>query len=242
MIISEKWKYIFVGLPFSASSAISKELVKRYDGFPVASKHANITELISTGVDISKYYIFAVYKDPIDIEFTCYNKLITNAYGIYTNQNYFYENGGWLSKRERRIYHKVKKKKLDFNDYLCLKHIVPYDNPFSLNRPYLNKILDFNRLNISFQEALRDIGINIKRDIPVFNETDKPDHIRVDNAIATKIFAPYYYYNYIPGAEKPNFYDAMIYRINQPVRFRKWKRFDQAMRKRAIDGYDYLDE
>ncbi len=32
MIISSKYRYIFVGLPYSGSSAISKELVEHYDG------------------------------------------------------------------------------------------------------------------------------------------------------------------------------------------------------------------
>ena len=32
MIISHKHKYIFIGLPFSGSSAISKELIEEYEG------------------------------------------------------------------------------------------------------------------------------------------------------------------------------------------------------------------
>jgi len=47
VIISEKWKYIFVGLPYSASSAISKELIEKYDGKPLLGKHSNITDLVS---------------------------------------------------------------------------------------------------------------------------------------------------------------------------------------------------
>ena len=34
MIISHKYKFLFIGLPFSASSAISKDLHLKYDGEP----------------------------------------------------------------------------------------------------------------------------------------------------------------------------------------------------------------
>ena len=32
MIIGHKYKFLFIGLPFSASSAITKELHKEYEG------------------------------------------------------------------------------------------------------------------------------------------------------------------------------------------------------------------
>ena len=40
MIISYKYKFLFIGLPFSASSAITKELHKEYEGKPYLRKHS----------------------------------------------------------------------------------------------------------------------------------------------------------------------------------------------------------
>ena len=40
MIISHKYKFLFIGLPFSASSAISKELHLQYEGEPFLRKHS----------------------------------------------------------------------------------------------------------------------------------------------------------------------------------------------------------
>ncbi len=40
MIISHKYKFLFIGLPFSASSAISKELYLEYDGEAYLRKHS----------------------------------------------------------------------------------------------------------------------------------------------------------------------------------------------------------
>ena len=44
MIISHKYKFLFIGLPFSASSAISKDLHLKYDGEPRLSKHSLFIE------------------------------------------------------------------------------------------------------------------------------------------------------------------------------------------------------
>lgn len=85
MIISHKYKYIFIGLPFSGSSAISKELIELYDGESIFMKHTNIQAILNTKkIDISKYFVFAVYRDPLDITRTTYSKYLNNAKGVYT--------------------------------------------------------------------------------------------------------------------------------------------------------------
>ena len=92
MIISHKHKYIFIGVPFSASSAISKELIELYDGISIFAKHTNIQAILgSEKIDISKYFVFAVYRDPVDITRTMYSKYINNAKGVYTNKKFLIE-------------------------------------------------------------------------------------------------------------------------------------------------------
>ena len=48
MIISHKYKFLFIGLPFSASSAISKDLHLKYGGEPRLSKHSLYREFKKT--------------------------------------------------------------------------------------------------------------------------------------------------------------------------------------------------
>ena len=65
MIISHKNKYIFIGLPMTGSSAISKELIEYYGGESIYMKHTNIPYLIKkTNINIKDYYVFGVYRDP----------------------------------------------------------------------------------------------------------------------------------------------------------------------------------
>lgn len=245
MIISRRWKYAFVGLPFSASSGISKELVNFYDGEPISWKHSNVTDLIERGFDLSDYVVFAVNRDPQDIAFSHYNKMLTNAYGVFTQPDYFRENGGWVSRRARKVFNAVTCNDLDFSGYLDIQYRVPYDSVFSLNRPYLNYILDFEDLAGSFENLLMQIGIDPIRKIPIFNDTKKTSLMTpLDGDKRMKIFGPYLHYNGLARQNGAllNLRQNSIYKSIQPIRFARWKRIDRNMRKREINDYDYLND
>jgi len=175
MIISHKHKYIFIGLPFSGSSAISKELIEHYDGELLMAKHTNINHLLkSKNINIQDYFVFAVYRDPIDILNTAYSKFVNNSKGVFTNKKFFLENGGHVSIRKRRLFKKIQEEHLTFYQFIStsLKNI-PYDNVFSLNEPYLNYVINFENLSENFKYALSHIEIKPKRDLPVYNKTSK---------------------------------------------------------------------
>lgn len=241
MIISEKWKYLFVGLPFSASSAISKELVECYDGRPVLWKHANITDFIAERGNHSGYFCFAVYRDPLEITFSHYNKILTNAYGEFTNHKYFAENGGWVSKRVRRIFHEVRNHDLSFDEYLKLSYKVPYDSVYSLNSKHMDCIIDFTDLNNSFLRALEQTGITPVRDLQVLNKTKKPASMYVKDETFQKVFAPFLQFNKIEAHVKASFYDNLLYRAAQPAKFWMWKKADRAKQARAKESYAFID-
>jgi len=89
MFISEKYKYIFIGLRFSASSALSKELIEMYDSEPILHKHANIPYFIKKypKLEINQNFKFAVLRDPVQIMHTIFNKYLTHAHFVLLIQN-----------------------------------------------------------------------------------------------------------------------------------------------------------
>lgn len=199
MIISYKYKYIFIGLPFSASSAISKELLEHYDGEALLAKHSNIPLLKSERSDINlkEYYVFAVYRNPVEICFSVYNKFLTNAYGVFTDSKYFIENGGHVTKRAREKYEIVQNEKLSFEDFLIRYYSkLPYDNFLSLNKDYLKGIIYFDRLNEGFLECLKEIGIGAKRDLPLHNTTKKEiESYTLSPILDERLFYSFRYHN-----------------------------------------------
>lgn len=176
MIISKKYKYVFVGIPFSGSSTISKELIKYYDGKKIYNKHSNIqTFLRDKRYNSDEYFIFGVYRDPFSLLTVSYNKIIFNANNIYTDKKFLIENGGHISKYAVNLYNKVIKNKSSFSEYLKMRSysLIPYDFVFSINEKYLNYIMDFNNLSLEFDRVLSLIGLEKKRDLPVYNKTKK---------------------------------------------------------------------
>ena len=113
MIISHKYKFLFVGLPFSASSAITKELYDNYEGKPYLRKHSLIHEFNKTAtLEEKQYFVFAVLRNPMEIAVTVYEKMKTNAKGNFTNPDLFTENGGHITKNHKKRFNYIKNKTL----------------------------------------------------------------------------------------------------------------------------------
>ena len=176
MIINEKYKYVFVGIPFSGSSAISKELVEFYGGKKIYGKHTNIQMFLNDKrYKSDEYFIFGVYRDPFSILAVTYSKYLYNAKNVYTNKKYLIENGGHVSKRAIKLYRKIHNDNLSFLDYLRIKStfFMPFGFVFSINEKYLDYCIDFNNLSEDFNKVLLKIGLEKKRDLPIYNKTSK---------------------------------------------------------------------
>lgn len=172
MIISKKHKYIFVGLPFSASSAISKELIEQYNGLSFLQKHSNIP-ILKNKISLKNYFVFGVYRNPIEICFSRFMKLKYNEKGIFTNSKFFKENGGHINLKTRKLRDRILDEDWTFDDYLNhqSKGLIPYDNYFSINKKYFSFVMNFGRLSSDFEVALKKCGIEPKRSLPVYNKT-----------------------------------------------------------------------
>lgn len=196
MIISFKHKYIFVGLPNSGSSAISKELIENYDGVSIENKHTSIPYFKwKHKVDLNDYFIFGVYRDPIDICFSQFSKIKVNAKGAYTNSLLQKRNGGFVSKRDYAFFLEVQNSNLSFEQYLTKKYFfIPYDNLFSINKKYFNFIINFNSLNEGFKEALSLCNLKVVRDLPLYNKTIvKNSCPELNFKLISNIFSPFYF-------------------------------------------------
>ena len=234
MVISHKYKYIFIGLPFGASSAITRELMHNYDGESLFDKHANIPVLLKAKpeINIKDYFVFVVVRDPIEMSFTHYNKFLTNAYQVFTDPQYFIENGGFVDKASRNFYHKFHEKKRSFEDFLKMKYRYrPYDNNLSLNAKYLNGWIDFDNLNEDFQKILKQIGVPVLRELPMYNRTKKVSTDKeISPALKRKIFGPFLNYNkqLFPGEKDltVSAFDKFIFKVFKTIRDRKILNYD----------------
>jgi len=172
MIISHKYKFLFIGLPFSASSAITKDLYAKYEGEPYLRKHSLYQEFIKVATKKEKdYFVFAVLRNPMEIAVTVYSKMKTNAKSNFTNPELFKENGGHITKLQRLKFKFIKNNNTTFQEYFLKFYTKPYDN---LSRITLNNcdfIIQYENIANDYILALKKAGINNPSPLPVANKT-----------------------------------------------------------------------
>jgi hypothetical protein len=202
MIISYKYKYIFVGIPYSASSAISKELIEKYEGEFILNKHSNIPYLLSNvKINIEDYTVVGVYRDPLDILFSRYNKLKNNPDSRYTDPSFAAINGGYVTAKAITLSHKIRIDKISFPEYLKFTSkkkgvILPYNNEFTINKKYFNFILNFENLDHDFQNFLNKINVEKSGELNKLNKTKKElAESNLDKDFLKKYLSPFYHFN-----------------------------------------------
>ena len=173
MIVSDKHKYVFVETPHTGSSAISKELVEKYDGKKVLYKHANYHEFLKIATQKQKkYFVFAGVRNPLEEAISLYNKFLTNHNDIFTDPSKLIKNGGWISERKVEIFRMVRKNK-DFAEFVRKYYPGIYTSNININKKDCDYILRFERLEEDFTKVLKKLKVKKKRKLPVVNKTNK---------------------------------------------------------------------
>lgn len=172
MIISHKYRFLFIGLPYSASSAISKDLHLRYQGLPLLRKHSLYYEFekIATSEE-KKYFVFAVLRNPMDIAITIYEKMKANTKGNFNNPKLYTENGGHITQRHREIFTFINENNASFQSYFKKFFTKPYDNLFSMTKKNCDFVIRYERIQEDYLSALKKIGVCNPKPLPVANKT-----------------------------------------------------------------------
>jgi hypothetical protein len=196
MVISDKYKYIFIETPHTGSSAISIELVKKYSGRKILNKHANYHEFLKiANKEQKEYFVFAGIRNPLDEAVSLYNKLLTDHNEAYTDPNRQLSRGGWVTKRKAEI-HKLVKSGRGFGEYLRKYYPRTYTSNINVNKKDCDFIIKFESINEDFESVLKKLGIKQIRPLPVVNKTKKKGNFNQyytenEKEYATRIFAPF---------------------------------------------------
>ncbi len=176
MIISHKHKYIFVELPQTASSAIAKELKANYDGHEILFKHALYsTDFLKQAKPEEKQFkVISGLRNPMDICVSNYFKFKTDHENRYSNPRLMQH--GFLRKYimrwwNVRQYKNIIGKGETFEQFFTRAYSVPYASWSIIEHKRMDFIIRFENLNTDFAEALKVIGVEKVRDIPVANKT-----------------------------------------------------------------------
>lgn len=172
MIISHKYKYIFIEVPRTACTAIANELCLNYDGQRILHKHTLYPEFFRmANAEEKTYFVFAGVRNPLEIVVGDYFKIKNNHKGNYTNPKSWRKNGGWLNERDLEKFNWIKNTNADFPSFFLKYYKLPVDNLISLNENRFDYIIRFENLQDDFSQALELIGITKKRSLPSINKT-----------------------------------------------------------------------
>lgn len=201
MIISHRYKYLFIEIPNTASTSISMELREFYSGEPILRKHANYFEFQKIASNREKqYFVFTVLRNPLDRVISFYlTNLHNQGYWQYkTKRDFLLNNMEVLPKLQIKIFNYVQKKDITFEDFL--RKIRFYSFPFvgmiNLCKPFCNFIIRFERLNEDFSHVLKLLEIPQIRPLPHQNptlkkENDFNDYYECSINYIIKIFGPF---------------------------------------------------
>lgn len=126
MIISHEYKYLFVELPRTGTTAIAKELIENYKGESVfnthsKNKHAHYDDFLKQASDEEKnYFVFSCIRNPIDRTLTRYYKLKTKYMNPEEDIARFKKQGRKVSLQTYYLYLQFKfihKKNASFSQY-----------------------------------------------------------------------------------------------------------------------------
>jgi hypothetical protein len=176
MVISHTYKYLFVELPLTGSTAIHRELLTHYDGEPLLRKHATYSDFLKiASSEEKKYFVFSGIRNPLDYTVSLYFKYKTDHKLKFTNPRKIKKRKGIVSYIDTIKYHFIKEQEADFPSYFKRFYRIPYNNWSYMSHKQFNFIIHFENLQEDFNRALGMMGIETIRPLPVVNKTNQRD-------------------------------------------------------------------
>jgi hypothetical protein len=179
MVISRQYKFVFVELPLTATTAISKELREMYDGEPFLHKHATYRRFLKTASpEIRTYTPVSNIRVPLDQAVSMYFKYKNDKeLGdlMLTGKNKK-QNGTSL-----RLYLSIRRHKTragyvlnnnaTFEQYFFKFYKLPYSDWSVLDHKKFEHLIRFEHLAEDYKKVFTEIGVPVRRDLPAANKT-----------------------------------------------------------------------
>jgi len=228
MIVSDKYRYLFLETPHTGSTAVSKELVECYGGREILHKHANYCEFARAyPASAENYFVFAGVRNPLDEAASLFNKFRSNHKNNYSDVSKQKQQGGWVSKKNIEIFRLVQTKG-DFGKYMRDLYRKVYNNNINVNKKYCDSVMRFEHLDTEFANVLERIGVEKHRSLPVVNRTSKAGSFEEyysdsDIELCVRVFGAFMAeWDYaFPGsweAGQPNFINKLTYNLAKIAR------------------------
>lgn len=172
MIVSDHHRFVFIEVPRTGSTAVARELVSRYGGRPVLSKHStDIDFLRAASAEQRGYRRIGGVRHPFDDVVSEFQKLVNNHRGAYDDPGQQVENGGWVKPEKRQQFEFVQGG-ADFGAFFRRFHAGAVQlQTWDIASRDLDDLLRFESLSTDFERLMTSFGTDGVRPLPTVNAT-----------------------------------------------------------------------
>ncbi|MFN0178719.1 MAG: hypothetical protein ACKVZ0_07930 [Gemmatimonadales bacterium] len=197
MVIGHRHKYLFVEVPATASTAISKELREQYGGELVLYKHANYSEFRTAAKASERdYFVFAGVRNPLEVTVGHYLRLKNDRAGVYSDPTQYESNGGWIPQTHVEKFDFIRDNAADFPTFFRRFYRGVFNEWVLLGSRDFDFVIRYENLQADFATALNRIGIPQVRELPVVNRGTERRHYSEYyppdlQPLAARVFGPF---------------------------------------------------
>ena len=172
MVISHDHRYLFVELPQTGSTAISRELRQHYGGQEILHKHATYGEFLKVADrDKRTYFVFSGIRNPLDNAVSSYFKCKTDHHGTYSSVSDRPAFSRFFFRNRSKGLEFIQKNNADFSTYFLRFYRYPYDNWSAISHRKFDFIIRFERIRQDFSRVLEMVGLEQARPLPIMHTT-----------------------------------------------------------------------
>lgn len=180
MIISHKHKLLFIELPLTGSTAISRELRENYGGENILFKHATYEDFLRTASPQERqYFVFSGIRNPLDKAVSYYFKYRTDHGGQFSERrrHKFKKVFSFLAEQFSRDprYRFVSEEGATFPEFFKRFYRYPYSDWSVVSHKKFDGIIRFENLQDDFRRSLERAGTSMIRPLPIRNKTAGKD-------------------------------------------------------------------
>lgn len=205
MVIDHRYKFVFIELPLTATSAISKEIREQYGCESIMNKHATYSDFLrKASPEEKKYKVIGSIRNPLDQTVSMYFKYKTDLDERFSTGRK--RPGKWLRKklarnRDAERYQYIIKNNASFEKYFLHFFHWPYSNWSVVAHKKFDFVIRFETLAADYRKIFTAVGLPVTRDLPQANKTPEKDLVFWDyyttdtmKRRAKRVFGPFMRY------------------------------------------------
>ena len=244
MVISDKYKYLFIEMYNTGSTSISNELCELYDGKRILRKHSRYHEFLEIATEEQKkYFVFSGIRNPMDSIVTVYSKLAGDHKGKFSSAKDGVKDAPFVKEGRLNLYKDVVDNNLSFKDFFKKYYKLPYDKWSRLDHSKFDYLIHYENIQEDFQTVLKKLKIQPKRELPRLNRTEGKKHFEEYytpdiRKRAIFVFAPFmarWGYSFPPAwnITKPPLISKILFDLLGIKRGRQWRKKKLAIIKKT---------